>query len=68
MSRHQCLETSLRAEGPADLWMSFQAGRADEVEAIGNGWKYGLQTDLDRGRFARQVDDQRAPAHAGGLA
>ena len=41
---------------------------ADEIEAIGHGRKHRVETDFDRGRLARQVDDEAGPAMRRNLA
>src|ERR1700722_1015082 len=51
--------SSLRPER-ADLRAGLEPVAADQVEAIGDCGKHGVETGADRGRLARQVDDQAA--------
>jgi len=35
-----------------------QSGTLDQIDAVGNGWKHGVQALGDRLRLARQIDNQ----------
>eukprot|EP00212_Chloropicon_laureae_P007200 CAMPEP_0197491768 /NCGR_PEP_ID=MMETSP1311-20131121/5930_1 /TAXON_ID=464262 /ORGANISM="Genus nov. species nov., Strain RCC856" /LENGTH=275 /DNA_ID=CAMNT_0043036473 /DNA_START=184 /DNA_END=1009 /DNA_ORIENTATION=- len=68
---HACMHalTSLVwAEDLHDIWVAFDFGAADEVDAVGDGGKDGVEAGSDGGGLARERDHEGLVAHAGGLA
>ncbi len=59
MAAHETAHSSrLRPERHAELGVRLQARPADEVDAIGHGGEHRVEAGADRGRLARQVDDE----------